>query len=111
MGWLGWGKTTPLNEILPGQILGSLRSPYHGIVSIIEKWSPLQDGGNICESPACIAEYFHSLSKDTVITRKQQSAASTVAWPPLMALDQFYVFEEALANENQLLHDRVEKLE
>lgn len=40
------GRSIPLNEILPVHIPGSLGSPYHGIVSITEKWGPLWDGRN-----------------------------------------------------------------
>lgn len=56
-------------------------------------------------------EYFRGLSKGTLITREPQLSISTVSWPLLMALNQGNMSEEALADENQLLHDRVEKFE
>lgn len=58
-----------------------------------------------------MAEYFHGLSKDILITREQQLALSTMAWPLLMALSWLNMPEEALPNENQLLCDRAEKFE
>ena len=88
-----------------------LGSPYHRIASIIEKWGPLEDGGNVQESPARLAEYFNSLNKNALTTLERQLAASTVVWSLLMALNQLNIHEEALTDENQLLRDRVEELE
>jgi len=70
MGWFGWGMSSPISEVLPGHILGFLGSPYHRIASIIEKWGPLQDGGNVQESPARLSEYSNSLSKNVLTTRE-----------------------------------------
>ena len=39
-----------MSEVLPGHIPGFLGSLYHGIASIVEKWGPLQDRGNVQES-------------------------------------------------------------
>ena len=61
--------------------------------------------GQYLSVPDLIAEYLYGLSKDILLTKEQQLAASTVAWPLLMALNQLNVSEEALADENQLLYD------
>lgn len=111
MGWFGRGKASPISEVLPGHIPGFLGSPYHGIACIIEKWGPLRDAGNVQESPARLAEYFSSPNKNVLTTRERQLAASTVAWPPLMALNRLNITEGVLTDENQLLRDRVEELE
>ena len=54
-----------------------------------------------------MVEYFQGLDRDILIIEEQQLAASTVAWWLLHALNQ----AETLENENQLLRDRIEKLE
>ena len=65
--------------------------------------------GNI--SPFHVTDYFLGLSKDILITKEWQLAASTVAWPLLNALNQAEMRANTLENENQLLQDRTEKLE
>ena len=44
--------------------------------------------GQYLSVPDLIAEYLYGLSKDILLTKEQQLAASTVAWPLLMALNQ-----------------------
>jgi len=58
--------------------------------------------GNI-SSPSLTADYFHRLSKDMLVTKERQLAASTVAWPLLIALNQAEMRSNTLENENQLL--------
>ena len=65
--------------------------------------------GNI--SPFHMVDYFHGLSKDILVTKEQQLAASVVAWPLLNALNQAKMSANTLENENQLLQDCTEKLE
>lgn len=50
-------------------------------------------------------EYFCGLSKDILITKEPQLSISIMSRPLLMALNQLNVSEEALPDENQLLHD------
>lgn len=57
--------------------------------------------GNI--SPFHMVDYFHGLSKDILVTKEQQLAASVVAWPLLNALNQAKMSANTLENENQLL--------
>ena len=66
--------------------------------------------GNI-SSPSLTADYFHRLSKDMLVTKERQLAASTVAWPLLIALNQLEMTTNTLENQNQLLRDHIEKLE
>lgn len=54
-------------------------------------------------------EYFYGLNKDILITKEQQLALSTVAWPLLMALNHAELSNCTLENENQLLCDCTEK--
>ena len=110
-GWFGQTKTSPLGEFLPEHIPGFLGSPYHRVASVIEKWCPLRDGGNVEEYPACLAEYFNTFSKDVLTSQEWQLAASMVVWPLLMSLKRLNITEEALTDENQLLHGHVEELE
>ena len=73
------GRTIPaLDKMITGQILGFLGSPYYKLVTIIEKWGPLQVIGNM--SPFCMVNYFQGLDRDILITKEWQLAASTVAW-------------------------------
>jgi len=65
--------------------------------------------GNI--SPFHVTDYFLGLSKDILITKGWQLAASAVVWPLLNALNQAEMRANTLENENQLLQDRTEKLE
>jgi len=58
-----------------------------------------------------MVDYFHGLSKDILVTKEQQLAASVVAWPLLNALNQAKMSANTLENENQLLWDCTEKLE
>ena len=58
-----------------------------------------------------VADYFHGLSKDLLVTKEHQLAASTVAWPLLIALNQAEMTTNAFENENQLLQDCIKKLE
>lgn len=73
MEWFGWRKTDPLSEVLPGQILGFLGSPYHGIASIVEKWGPCQtEEMSRSPQPACLSipivlAKMYSLLEKTVI--------------------------------------------
>lgn len=70
IGWFGWDKTTPLDKIFSGYILGFLRFLYYGIATVIEKWGPLRNGGDTRESPTHLVEYLYSLSKDILITKE-----------------------------------------
>ena len=80
---MGWGEsiTPSLDKTIPEQIPGFLGSPY----------------------AFCMVDYFHGLSKDILITKEWQLAASTVAWPLLNALNQAKMRANTLENENQLL--------
>ena len=62
-------------------------------------------------SQFCMAAYFQGLNKDVLITKEQQLAASTVAWPLLHPLNQAETRADTLANEKQLLRNCIEKLE
>lgn len=78
---------------------------------MIEKWGPLWDGDNIFESLVCMADYLHDFSKDILIKKEQQLAASAVVYLLLMALNQLGVSNNTLENRNQLLCDQSKKLE
>lgn len=75
---MGWGEsiTPSLDKTIPEQIPGFLGSPYE-LVTTIEKLGPLCAMGN--NSSFCMVDYFHGLSKDILVTKEQQLAASTVA--------------------------------
>ena len=77
---------SPLDKMIPGQIPGFLESPYYKLVTIAEKMDRLPIIGNIF--PFRVVVYFHGLSKDILITKERQLAASMVAWPLLNALNQ-----------------------
>ena len=103
--------TTPPEKNSLGYIPGFLGSPYYGIDTVIEKWGPLWDGGDIFESLVCIAGYLHDFTKDIVIKKEQQLTASAVVWLLLMALNQLGISNNTLENGNQLLRDQIKKLE
>ena len=62
-------------------------------------------------SPFRMADYFQGLHRDILITKERQLATSTVAWPLLHALNQAEKRAGTLENENELLRNRIEKLE
>lgn len=62
-------------------------------------------------SPFHVVDYFQGLHRDILITKEWQLAASTVAWPLLHALNQAEKRADTLENENELLRNRIEKLE
>ena len=70
---------------------------------------PLSVVGNV--SPYCLADYFQGLGKDILVTRERQLAASTMAWLLLNALSNAKIRNNTLVNKNELLKDRIEKLE
>lgn len=107
--WVKGENNTPLEKMIPGQIPGFEGSPYYELATIIEKWGPLRVMGNI--SPYRMADYFQGLGKDVLNTKERQLAASMVAWPLLTALNHADVRNNTLETENQLLKDRLEKLE
>jgi len=111
--WVVWLRktTTPPEKNSLGYIPGFLGSPYYGIDTVIEKWGPLWDGGDIFESLVCIAGYLHDFTKDIVIKKEQQLTASAVVWLLLMALNQLGISNNTLENGNQLLRDQIKKLE
>jgi len=54
--------------------------------------------GNI--SPYCMVDYMQGLSKDILITKEWQLAASTVAWTLLNSLNQTKIRADTLENKN-----------
>ncbi|XP_042682678.1 leucine-rich repeat-containing protein 2 [Centrocercus urophasianus] len=88
-------KNTPLEKMTPRQIPGFVGSPCYAV--IIEKRDPLHVLGSI--SPYHMADYFQGLSKDVLINKERQLAASTVAWPLLNALNHAEVRNNTLENE------------
>ena len=107
--WVRRRTLCPLDKMFSGWNPGFLGSYYYELPSITEKWSPLCVMGNI--SPFHVTDYFLGLSKDILITKGWQLAASAVVWPLLNALNQAEMRANTLENENQLLQDRTEKLE
>jgi len=99
-------NTTPLDKMIPGQIPGFLASPYYEVAPHFEKWDPLWVIENM--SPFCMADYFHGLHRDMLITKERQLAASIVAWPLLHALNQAEKRVDTLENENEMLRNRTE---
>jgi len=105
--WIRGENTTPLDKMIPGQILGFLGSPYYELAPLIEKWGPLW----VIESMSlfCMADYFHGLHRDMLIMKERQLAASVVAWPLLHALNQAEKRVDTLENKNELLRNCVQK--
>jgi len=50
-----------------------------------------------------MADYSHGLSEGILVTKEHQLAASTVAWPLLIALNQAEMTTNTLESENLLL--------
>lgn len=103
--WVKGEKIVPLDKTLPGHIPGFLGLPYYEIATIVEKCGPLQDSGNIFQSPSLMAEYFCEL--DILIMKEWQLTAFTAA----RALNCTELSNSTLENATQLLHDCTEKLE
>jgi len=72
---MGWGETvTAQDKTIPQQIPGFLGSSYYELATAIEKC------GRLCVMDECeMGKCFHRLSKDILVTKEQQLAASTVA--------------------------------